>query len=51
VRLLLESGADVNARTTAGATPLDTAARKGKPAIVHYLKSRGGLSGNDERLS
>jgi ankyrin repeat protein len=41
VRLLVESGADVNARAAAGWTPLHLAASRGNVALVDYLLERG----------
>ncbi|GJN17287.1 hypothetical protein PR202_gb04342 [Eleusine coracana subsp. coracana] len=41
VELLLDAGADVNARTRRGATPLQVAEVMGHDAIAHLLCSRG----------
>jgi ankyrin repeat protein len=40
-RLLLEAGADVNARQTGGYTPLHAAAQNGDRALVDLLLARG----------
>jgi ankyrin repeat protein len=41
VALLLDHGADVNARFSNGRTPSETAARNGNASLVEYLASRG----------
>jgi ankyrin repeat protein len=41
VRLLVEAGADVNARQQGGFTPLHAAAQHGDPAMLHLLLSKG----------
>ncbi|MEW6358599.1 MAG: ankyrin repeat domain-containing protein [Planctomycetota bacterium] len=43
--LLLRAGADINARTMDGQTPLDLAENNGYDAIVAFLRQRGGKSG------
>lgn len=42
VRLLLDAGADVNARSTRGLTPLHVAAKGNAPEIMQLLLERGG---------
>ncbi len=50
VRLLTEAGANVNAETNAGLTPLDLARKSGhrysRDAVVEYIQSRGGKAGS-----
>ena len=41
VRLLVHAGAVVNARSAAGETPLDWAARYGNPDVISILKAEG----------
>jgi len=42
VQLLIEKGADVNAKNNFGQTPLKIAVVKGKTDVANYLKSVGG---------
>jgi ankyrin repeat protein len=44
VRLLLDQGADVGARTASGSTPLSMASQKGHAAVVRLLRERGARS-------
>jgi hypothetical protein len=48
VRLVLDRGADVNARTPAGLTPIACAARGGSPDDVRLLLDRGALGWLDD---
>ena len=45
VRLLLKHGADVNARTNYGSTPLHAAAAKGRVEVVQVLLEHGAIVG------
>jgi ankyrin repeat protein/mono/diheme cytochrome c family protein len=43
---LLEHGANVNAKTAAGATALDFAERQGDPAVIDLLRKAGAVEGD-----
>jgi ankyrin repeat protein len=45
VRLLLDEGVNVNAKTSSGRTPLDDAKEKGKKEVVKLLIQAGGRRG------
>jgi ankyrin repeat protein len=45
--VLIRAGADVNARTIRGDTPLDLAVEKGRAGIAELLRTNGGMSGRD----
>lgn len=49
IALLLDRGADPNAATTEGETPLDYAIYKGDRAKIEVLEKRGGLRGTGPR--
>jgi ankyrin repeat protein len=49
LRLLLDSGADPNVRTTEGESPLDWAIYKGDKAKIAILEERGATRGNGPR--
>ena len=49
LRLLLDRGADPNARTTEGESPLDWAIYKGDRAKIQVLEERGATRGNGPR--
>ena len=49
VKLLLDRGADPNARMTEGETPLDWAIYKGDRAKIQVLEQRGATKGNGPR--
>lgn len=48
-RILIEAGADVNAKDTVGKTPLDYATAGGFDDIVELLLDNGGKSGREVR--
>jgi len=50
VRILIDCGADVNARDRWGRTPLDEARRLQKPTLLELLASHGALAGPDLEL-
>ena len=50
LKLLLEHGADPNARTTEGESPLDWAIYKGDRAKIQILEQHGATRGNGPRL-
>jgi ankyrin repeat protein len=45
MRFLLHRGADINAKNTAGKTPLDVATKTGDPKLIAWLKERGAKAG------
>jgi len=48
IKWLVDQGAEVNAATNYGETPLDTAIEQGKIDIVDYLKNMGGIQGSQK---